>query len=437
VLEGATRAVRPGGCIFLGDVRNFRLLAAIHASVQLHKAPATLTRDQLRVCVQNHARQERELLIDPAFFTALQHHLPTISRVDVELKRGRHHNELTRFRYDVVLHTVGGEHPAAEPEALDWQDADLTPAGVPRQLQRCPAAGLCLVSVPNARLWSEMKTLELLDAPAGPPTANDLREAVRAAGPVGIDPEDFWALGSERGYAVEVRCSTAGRDSCYDVVFRPPAPAGVPSRNGKVHAPAAMQPARSWSSYANDPLRGKAVRDLVPQLRDHVKGSLPEYMVPSAYVVLDALPLTPSGKLDRNALPAPDSARPLADDSYLAPRNRVEEAVAKIWAEVLGVERVGAHDNFFDLGGHSLLATQVLSRIRQAFPVDISLRRLFEEPTVATLARAVTEGQGESTNGAIGKVTPDDDEVLSDLDRMSDDEVDSLLQGALAEEEVS
>jgi acyl-coenzyme A synthetase/AMP-(fatty) acid ligase/acyl carrier protein len=172
-------------------------------------------------------------------------------------------------------------------------------------------------------------------------------------------------------------------------------------------------------------------------LREHLRQRLPEHMVPSAYVVLDALPLTPSGKLDRNALPAPDSARPLADDSYLAPRNRVEEAVAKIWAEVLGIERVGALDNFFDLGGHSLLATQALSRIRQAFPVDISLRRLFEEPTVATLARAVTEGQGESTNGAIGKVTPDDDEVLSDLDRMSDDEVDSLLQGALAEEEVS
>src|SRR5262249_18613295 len=91
-------------------------------------------------------------------------------------------------------------------------------------------------------------------------------------------------------------------------------------------------------------------------LRGDLRGRLPEYMVPSAVVAFDALPRTPSGKLDRNALLAPNSARPLTDDSYVAPRNPIEETVARIWAEVLGVERVGVHDNFFDLGGHSLLA---------------------------------------------------------------------------------
>src|SRR5262249_42498361 len=93
VLEGAVKAVRPGGRIFLGDVRNRRLLAAFHASVQLHKAPATLTREQFRLRVQNHASQERELLIDPAFFTALRNHLPRVSGVEIQLKRGRHANE--------------------------------------------------------------------------------------------------------------------------------------------------------------------------------------------------------------------------------------------------------------------------------------------------------------------------------------------------------
>jgi acyl carrier protein len=172
-------------------------------------------------------------------------------------------------------------------------------------------------------------------------------------------------------------------------------------------------------------------------LQDALRARLPEYMVPAAVVVLDAMPLTLSGKLDRKALPAPEIARALSQDSYVAPRNAVEEALAQIWVEVLGVERVGAHDNFFALGGHSLLATQVLSRIRQVFPVDISVRRLFQEPTVATLALAVAESQGASTNGTIGKVAADDDEVLSRVDEMSDDEVASLLDGALAEEEVS
>src|SRR5262249_60070425 len=105
--------------------------------------------------------------------------------------------------------------------------------------------------------------------------------------------------------------------------------------------------------------------------------------------VLDALPLSPAGKVDRKALPAPEARS--ASASYVAPRDGVEEAVAAVWSEVLGLERVGVHDSFFDLGGHSLLATQVLSRLRQLFSVDIPLRRLFEHPTIATLASSIQE----------------------------------------------
>jgi hypothetical protein len=103
---------------------------------------------------------------------------------------------------------------------------------------------------------------------------------------------------------------------------------------------------------------------------------------------------------------------------------------------VLGLPQVGVHDNFFDLGGHSLLATQVVSRLRQMFPVDLPLRRLFEQPTVATLALAITESQDQSTNGRIGKVVADDDPTLSHLDEMSDEEVNSLLSEVLVEEEI-
>ncbi|HEV3048982.1 MAG TPA: condensation domain-containing protein, partial [Longimicrobium sp.] len=164
------------------------------------------------------------------------------------------------------------------------------------------------------------------------------------------------------------------------------------------HFPAAVDVERPWESYANDPQWGRRMRALVPALREAARARLPEYMVPSAFVVLEAFPVTPNGKVDRGALPAPDT--PGSSGTYVPPRTPAEERMAEIWAEVLGVERVGAEDQFFDLGGHSLLATQLVSRVREAFRTELPLRAVFEAPTLAELVSRVEAIRAESTGDA-------------------------------------
>jgi FkbM family methyltransferase len=131
------------------------------------------------------------------------------------------------------------------------------------------------------------------------------------------------------------------------------------------------------------------------ELRNALKESLPEYMIPTAFVLLDELPLTRNGKVDRQALPAPESLRPALAENYIAPQSQLERTIAAIWQEALHVEKVGIEDNFFELGGHSLLMVQVHSKLREALQRDISMVEMFQHPTISTLSKYLSEQQSE------------------------------------------
>jgi amino acid adenylation domain-containing protein len=143
---------------------------------------------------------------------------------------------------------------------------------------------------------------------------------------------------------------------------------------------------------------------IATELRTFMSSRLPAAMVPAAFVFIDALPLTDNGKLDRRRLPAPEIAKPLSD--RIAPRNWIEEVLAGIWSEVLRRDQIGIHDDFFELGGHSLVATQVASRIRQAFHIELPLRRVFECSTVALLAKAIATDKRAQTECPVPEIRP-------------------------------
>jgi acyl-CoA synthetase (AMP-forming)/AMP-acid ligase II/acyl carrier protein len=147
------------------------------------------------------------------------------------------------------------------------------------------------------------------------------------------------------------------------------------------------------------------------ELRHFLKSKLPDYMVPTTFMFLEALPLTPNGKVDRNFLPDPDHQQLDSQETFVAPRTPIEETVAKIWAQVLGAEGIGIHDNFFQVGGHSLLVTQIVSRIRTAFEFELPLRSLFESPTIARLAELIETAQwAKQCSHLAGRPTDDREE---------------------------
>ena len=384
VIETAVNLVEPGGQIFLGDILSLPLLEAFHTSVQLYQAPTTLPVSQLKQRISDRLSREQRLIIDPQFFIALKEHLPQISHVEIQLKRGQYQNELTRFRYDVVLH-LGKKVsiPKTKPVFLNWKQDNLTIATVCQQLKETSPEILVVKQVPNARIWANVKATQLLASSDCPETVEELRQQITTEG---IEPENWWESQGKVPYKINITWSGNGEDGYYDVIFVREDSKIIADNTITETQKKQLQP---WSAYANQTYSNSQSSQLIPQLRNFLTEKLPDYMVPSAFVILDQLPLTPSGKIDRRALPAPDKSRPILDVELVAPRTPTEEILVSIWTEILNLNEIGVLDNFFMLGGDSIQATQFISRVRDTFGIELSLHRLFESPTVAEFSRDI------------------------------------------------
>ncbi|WP_157995691.1 non-ribosomal peptide synthetase [Thermomonospora amylolytica] len=346
VIRKALDLLVPGGRLFVGDVRDLRSARAFHAAIQLGRGGGDLA------SVDRAVRMEKELLLDPAFFASLG--VP--GRLEIRTKRGVHHNELTRHRYDVTFHKTAVD---AEPETpvVEWAGAEDLVSRLPGRFR--------VRGIPDPRLSGEVAALRALENGESPDVARALLEAP----PEGVEPEVLYELDPS------VVLTPSERVGCYDAVFG----------GGTAHLPAV--PGRT---YANNPAAARDHGALAARVREGLKAKLPGYMVPSVIMTLDALPLTVNGKLDRRALPLPDAASGGGPrGTGRAPRTPVERLLCSLFAEVLEASEVGIDDNFFELGGHSLLATRLVGRARSVLRCELAIRDLFEAPTVAELAARV------------------------------------------------
>ncbi|HXB53930.1 MAG TPA: amino acid adenylation domain-containing protein [Vicinamibacteria bacterium] len=373
VLEAAVRALAPGGRLFVGDVRHLPLLETFAAAVQLHQTPPGTSKGQVRERVRDHLAQEQELLVDPAFFVALARSISGVAGLHVSPKRGRARNELTKYRYDAVLE-IG---PPPEEELctwLDWEEDGLNLPSLRRLLAETEPGTLGVLRVPNARIRADLVAARWLGRDDdAPPEADD-------GG--GVDPEELWGLDGELPYRVDLSWGSSHPEGRYDALFRR-------NRSESLGPPRfPLPPSRPGTAHANNPLQATKVRGLVPELRRFLQERLPEYMVPSAFGLLDSLPLSPNGKVDTRALLARDLVRWDAEEAFEGPRTPVEEELGLIWAQVLGLPRVGIRDNFFELGGDSILSIQIIARANQA-GLRLTPKQIFEHQTIAELAQVV------------------------------------------------
>ncbi|MCV6638058.1 amino acid adenylation domain-containing protein [Candidatus Albibeggiatoa sp. nov. NOAA] len=385
VLQQAVETVTDGARIFVGDLRNFCLLEHFHASVQLYQATDDTTLADLRQTIDKQLLQEEELLMESRYFVALQQLYPRIQHIEVQPKQGEFDNELTKFRYDVVLHI--GQKPELYP--VDWQtwsprwDLEV----IRKHLTQNQPEVFGLQRIRNARLVEE-NTLLQQDWTGTVASFKTPTDAVSA-----INPQALYQLANELDdYQVEISWLEMESSGHFAAVFK---------RNhvqGLADFPA-LAATQEYAAYASSPLQHSSL--YLQSLKQSLQKQLPDYMNPAHYVTLEQMPLTPNGKADRKALLNMDihAGRDTAD---LQPaQNQVEQILVDIWQEVLNIQPIGINDNFFALGGDSILSIQVVARANQQ-KLKLTPRLIFQYQTIAELAAVIEISEGiQAQQGAV------------------------------------
>ncbi|WP_186241136.1 non-ribosomal peptide synthetase [Mycobacterium simulans] len=376
VMENALAALEPGGSLFVGDVRNLRLQRWFHADVRTYRGvdPA----DALTALVDGDVESETELLIDPEFFHRFAAAQACPVHVGVHLKRGYSVNEMTRYRYDTVLHKVSGAglvRPAGGEGSvtLSWGASIWNLSGLCEYITDADPHELRITGIPNARLRDVLAAARNVEH-------NPEHIEAAFASCESVDPEDLYRIGEGFGYQTRVSWPRFGEMHLLEVVFTKGTQTANPMAATCI--PAVVE-SGSLDGLTNFPLAVIKSLQLQSKLHDYLAERLPRYAIPSFIRLHSALPLTKNGKFDRRALA---KLRIPLGDGGMPPQSEVEEQLCDLFSEVLGIPGVGIDGDFFKLGGDSLSAMRLVSRIRAVLNVQIPLQDIFDMPTVAQLA---------------------------------------------------
>ncbi|WP_445362258.1 MupA/Atu3671 family FMN-dependent luciferase-like monooxygenase [Microbulbifer sp. ANSA003] len=386
VLQQGLEHLEPGGKIYVGDVRHYQLHELFCSSVELAQARPGDRLIQLRHRISERVAHERELLLDPSFFKELG--LEQLTRVEILVKAEQAHTEMSKYRYDVILHT--GEVEAAGQESrLIWQQDVFTVAEVVAELDQTQPELIVVDALPHPLLDRDLKSAALL---AGARQDKLLSELAS------VHESEF--NGQTRVLLDAVRANGYTATLSWDHTQAPHLVSMQLRRSDAGHLASrremTLNTGNKQASH-NNPLQSEQSLALIPSLQRTARKYLPEFMQPDTYIVVERWPYTANGKIDVAKLPVPE-AQVQKRHEYTAPTNELESNLVELWREILNLEQVGVTSNFFELGGRSLLAAQMLNRIKERWQIELTVKALFENPTISQLAKYMSRGsQGSDT----------------------------------------
>lgn len=381
VIKEASKAIKKGGCIFIGDMQGNSTLPMYHAYDQLNRTDENLKITDFKKICDRRVKLEDELVADPGFFYKLPELIPEISGVNVQLREGQHINETTKYHYDIWLYVNAGSASIKADIQIKWE-AGNNIDWINNELKKYPGKVVHLHKVLNTRTIDDYSLQQILSEIDNNASVKDAKALLTSA-KEGLNPHPFWNLGTELGYINHVRWTNDGADGCFDVIFIPSEKSDRIPEAGEILSPLKD----SAFDYARDPYSGEltASADQLNEWKEGLKELLPVQMIPAEFVLLKKLPLLPNGKTNRKALPKPEEKLENNQEKAM-PRTVTEKLVARIWAETLGLEHVGLDDDFFELGGHSLIAVQVMIRMEKETGLRLPLTSLFKFTTLEEFA---------------------------------------------------
>ncbi|MGX7674559.1 amino acid adenylation domain-containing protein [Plantactinospora sp. DSM 117369] len=396
-LEGVVDLVADGGKVLVGDVRSLPLQTAFQTSLVLYQATDDLSVEEFVSQVHLGTAHDPELTVHPALFGDLRQRLARVGAVEVRPKRGRYANELTTFRYDVVLHVGAADRAPVDVTWRDWTADGMCPERLRELLASGTEPVIGVTGVPNARTVPYVAAWTRATS-AGPAATVAQLRAAAAGAEAGLSATALAELTAGTDYELFLSWLGGRADGALDAVWIKRGHTG--GRQPEIAFPTG---GGIPSALASDPLARTRNAALAADLRRYVSERLPAPMVPDFIVALDEFPLTPVGKVDRARLPAP-SKRSARTRPVVSPRTSAEKAVVAIAGEVFGVaaDTLSTDDDLTDIGANSLTLTQIAVRIGAYLDVHVSVRDLLTARTVAAIAAVVEDAvlaEGSTADG--------------------------------------